>query len=93
MTRSRLLFLALTLALLAVTACGGASDSTSDSASTDKGSKSLSLIGYSTPQVVYDEIIPEFQKTGAGEGVGFKSSFGASGVQSRAVEAGLRPTS
>jgi sulfate transport system substrate-binding protein len=78
------------LALLAVTACGGASDSTSDSASTDKGSKSLSLIGYSTPQVVYDEIIPEFQKTGAGEGVGFKSSFGASGEQSRAVEAGLK---
>jgi sulfate/thiosulfate-binding protein len=90
MTRSRLLYLALTLALLAVTACGGASDSTSDSGSTDKGSKSLSLIGYSTPQVVYDEIIPEFQKTGSGEGVGFKSSFGASGEQSRAVEAGLK---
>jgi sulfate/thiosulfate-binding protein len=91
MTRSRLLYLALTLALLAVTACGGASDSTSDSSSsTDKGSKSLSLIGYSTPQVVYDEIIPEFQKTGAGEGVGFKESFGASGEQSRAVEAGLK---
>ena len=80
----------MTLALLAVTACGGASDSTSDGSSTDKGSKSLSLIGYSTPQVVYDEIIPEFQKTGAGEGVGFKSSFGASGEQSRAVEAGLK---
>ncbi len=90
MTRSRLLFAALTLALLAVTACGGASDSTTGGASTDKGSKSLSLIGYSTPQVVYDEIIPEFQKTGSGEGVGFKSSFGASGEQSRAVEAGLK---
>jgi sulfate/thiosulfate-binding protein len=90
MTRSRLLFAALTLALLAVTACGGASDSTTGGASTDKGSKSLSLIGYSTPQVVYDEIIPAFQKTGSGEGVGFKSSFGASGEQSRAVEAGLK---
>jgi sulfate/thiosulfate-binding protein len=90
MTRSRLLFLMLTLALLAVTACGGASDSTSGGGSTDKGSKSLSLIGYSTPQVVYDEIIPAFQKTGSGEGVGFKSSFGASGEQSRAVEAGLK---
>jgi len=90
MTRSRLLFLALTVALLAVTACGGASDSASDSSSTDKGSKSLSLVAYSTPQVVYDEIIPAFQKTGDGEGVGFKSSFGASGEQSRAVEAGLK---
>ncbi len=90
MPRSRLLFLALILALLAVTACGGASDSTTGGSSTDKGSTSLSLIGYSTPQVVYDEIVPEFQKTGAGEGVGFKSSFGASGEQSRAVEAGLK---
>ena len=51
---------------------------------------SLSLVAYSTPEVVYDEIEPEFQKTGAGEGVGFKSSFGASGEQSRAVEAGLK---
>jgi sulfate/thiosulfate transport system substrate-binding protein len=90
MTRSRLLPLALFVALLAVTACGGASDSTSGGSSSDKGSKSLSLVGYSTPQVVYDEIIPEFQKTGSGEGVGFKSSFGASGEQSRAVEAGLK---
>jgi sulfate/thiosulfate-binding protein len=90
MTRSRLLFAALAVALLGVTACGGASDSTTGGSSTDKGSRSLSLIGYSTPQVVYDEIIPEFQKTGAGEGVGFKSSFGASGEQSRAVEAGLK---
>jgi len=90
MTRYRLLFLALTLALLAVTACGGSSDSSSGGSSTDKGSKSLSLVAYSTPQVVYDEIIPAFQKTGSGEGVGFKSSFGASGEQSRAVEAGLK---
>jgi sulfate transport system substrate-binding protein len=89
MTRSRLLFLAMCLVLPAVTACGGASDTIGGS-STDKGSKSLSLVAYSTPQVVYDEIIPEFQKTGSGEGVGFKSSFGASGEQSRAVEAGLK---
>ena len=90
MTRSRLLFAVLVVGLMAVTACGGASDSTSGGSSTDKGSKQLSLIAYSTPQVVYDEIIPEFQKTGGGEGVGFKSSFGASGEQSRAVEAGLK---
>src|SRR5215203_350007 len=88
MTRSLLLSSLLVAGLMAVTACGGASDSTSGG-STDKGSKQLSLIAYSTPQVVYDDIIPEFQKTGDGEGVGFKSSFGASGEQSRAVEAGL----
>ena len=90
MIRSRLLFAVLVTALMAVTACGGASDSTTGGSSSDKGSRSLSLVAYSTPEVVYDEIEPEFQKTGAGEGVGFKSSFGASGEQSRAVEAGLK---
>src|ERR1700712_1249773 len=90
MTRSRLLFAVLVVGLMTVTACGGASDSSSGGSSSDKGSESLSLIAYSTPAVVYDEIEPEFQKTGAGEGVGFKSSFGASGDQSRAVEAGLK---
>src|SRR3954469_19160945 len=90
MTRSRLLFASLVVALMAVTACGGASDSSSGGSSSDKGSKSLSLVAYSTPEVVYDEIEPAFQKTGAGEGVGFKSSFGASGEQSRAVESGLK---
>jgi sulfate/thiosulfate-binding protein len=90
MIRSRLPFAALLVALLAVTACGGSSDSTTGSSSSDKGSTSLSLVAYSTPEVVYDEIEPLFQKTGAGEGIGFKSSFGASGEQSRAVEAGLK---
>jgi sulfate/thiosulfate-binding protein len=47
-------------------------------------------VAYSTPEVVYDEIIPDFNKTDAGKGVKFKSSFGASGEQSRAVEAGLK---
>jgi sulfate transport system substrate-binding protein len=78
------------VALMGVTACGGASDSTSGGGSSAKGSKSLSLVAYSTPEVVYDEIEPMFQKTGAGEGVGFKSSFGASGEQSRAVASGLK---
>jgi sulfate/thiosulfate-binding protein len=54
----------------------------------DKGD--ISLVAYSTPEVVYNEIIPDFQKTPEGEGVGFKTSFGASGDQSRAVEAGQK---
>ena len=91
MNRSRLLFAALlTLALMAVTACGGASDSTTGSSSSDKGSKSLSLVAYSTPRSSTTRSSPTFQKTGDGEGVGFKTSFGASGEQSRAVEAGLQ---
>jgi sulfate transport system substrate-binding protein len=83
----------LLFALLALVAagCGGASDTTGgDSASGSGDAKTtLSLVAYSTPEVVYDEIIPDFNKTAAGKDVGFKTSFGASGDQSRAVEAGL----
>jgi sulfate/thiosulfate-binding protein len=79
---------------LAVTGCGGASDSTEDSQAASGGASggagaALSLVAYSTPQVVYDEIIPAFRATEAGSDVSFKQSFGASGEQSRAVEAGL----
>jgi sulfate/thiosulfate transport system substrate-binding protein len=72
----------LAAALIALTgllaACGGSS-----------GSK-LSLVAYSTPQEAYQELIPAFKKTSAGKGVGFNQSYGASGDQERAVEAGLQ---
>ena len=79
-----------TLALAGVVAgCGGSSDSSGGEAvGSDSSNGSVSLVAYSTPEVVYDEIIPDFNKTGPGEGIGFKSSYGASGDQSRAVEAG-----
>jgi len=78
-------------ALAAVAGCGGASDSAGADVSGGGDAKTtLSLVAYSTPEVVYDEIIPAFQQTAAGADVGFKTSFGASGDQSRAVEAGLR---
>jgi sulfate transport system substrate-binding protein len=71
-----------------VAACGGSSDD-SASGSEAGGGGSLDLIAYSTPQTVYeDSIIPAFQETPEGEGVEFSSSFGSSGDQSRAVEAG-----
>jgi sulfate/thiosulfate transport system substrate-binding protein len=77
-------------ALAAATGCGGASDSSNGGGASAKGSKAtLSLVAYSTPQVVYDEAIPAFEQTAAGKGVGFQQSYGASGDQSRAVEGGL----
>lgn len=82
-----------TLVALVVAGCGGSSDEKGggDSASGSGDAKStLSLVAYSTPQVVYDQIIPDFNKTADGRGVAFKSSFGASGDQSRAVEAGQK---
>ena len=86
----RRLFLALPIiAALAAAGCGGADDSNNGQSSAAGGKKTLSLVAYSTPQVVYDQAIPAFQKTEAGAGVSFKQSYGGSGDQSRAVESGL----
>jgi sulfate/thiosulfate-binding protein len=89
-TKARnLVVAALALTALVAAGCGGSSDSSGGDSSDGGGSKgTLSLVAYSTPQVVYDELIPGFKKTDAGAGIGFKESFGASGDQSRAVVAG-----
>src|SRR3954469_21134181 len=88
----RRLFLSLpVLAALVAAGCGGAADSKDAAAGgSAAGKQQLSLVAYSTPEVVYDQVIPQFQKTEAGAGVGFKTSYGASGDQSRAVEAGQK---
>jgi sulfate transport system substrate-binding protein len=85
--------LAGTIALAVVVAgCGGAADTKDAGAPATSGgsgkSAKLALVAYSTPQVVYDELIPAFAKTSPGTGVSFTQSYGASGDQSRAVEAG-----
>ena len=49
----------------------------------------VTLVAYTTPREAYAEIIPLFQATEAGAGVEFEESYGPSGDQSRAVEAGL----
>ena len=49
----------------------------------------VTLVGYSTPREAYAELIPLFQATPAGQGVTFEESYGGSGDQSRAVQAGL----
>jgi sulfate/thiosulfate-binding protein len=80
--RSVAVFLVL-MAVLALTGCGGSSNAESN------GSANLTLVAYSTPEAAYNALIPEFQKTDAGKRVTFKTSYGSSGEQSRAVEAGL----
>jgi sulfate/thiosulfate transport system substrate-binding protein len=90
--RSLVLLAALITAALAAAGCGGADDTAGGGSSSSSGGASkarLSLVAYSTPQVVYDQVIPQFAQTGAGRGVTFRESFGASGDQSRAVESGL----
>ncbi len=85
-TRARNSLAALPLVMLiaaGLAACGGTSDSSGSGGS-------VSLIAYSTPQQAYEQIVPAFRETADGKDVGFKQSYGASGDQARAVEAGLR---
>jgi sulfate/thiosulfate transport system substrate-binding protein len=73
---------ALSLALAAgVAACGSSSSGSSD----------IALVAYSTPEGAYtDDLIPGFEATSQGDGANFTTSFGPSGDQSRAVEAGQK---
>jgi ABC-type molybdate transport system substrate-binding protein len=75
------------LAALVLVACGGSTNGGGSSGNGNGGQ--VNLVAYSTPQEAYQQIIPAFQKTPAGKGVSFKQSYGASGDQERAVEAGL----
>jgi len=71
--------------LLTLTACGGGSDA----ATGGSGSGAeLNLVGFSVLEAANKEGIAGFQKTTDGEGTTFLPSYGASGDQSRAVEAG-----
>ncbi len=74
---------------VAALALVGAGCGDSDSEGGGGGGDELAVVGYSTPEAVYtDAIEPGFEATPAGKGVSFSNSFGASGDQRRAVEAG-----
>jgi sulfate/thiosulfate transport system substrate-binding protein len=78
------------LLTLSLAACASTEASTDDSDAGSGGEEvTLSLVAYSTPQAAYEKIIAAFQETEAGQNVKFEQSYGASGDQSRAVEAGL----
>ena len=74
-----------------LTGCGGQS-SASESGGDGSGGK-LTLVAYSTPEEAYKELIPAFNKTPEGKGVGFSQSYARLG---RAVARGrgrpARPT-
>jgi sulfate/thiosulfate-binding protein len=71
------------VAVFGLVACGG-----NAGGSSDQDKVTLALVAYSTPQEAYEQIIKAFQKTSDGKNVEFTTSFGGSGDQSRAVEAG-----
>ena len=81
--RGRLLAAVLTLALgVVLVVATTASARTSDTR--------LSLVAYSTPREPLGKLITAFDKTPAGSDVSFTQSYGASGDQARAVNAGLK---
>ena len=83
-------------AAFAIAGCGGSSDATTNTSSgsansggSGSGSKAtLNLVGYSTPEKAYDAINKAYAQTSGGQGIGFSTSFGPSGAQSRAVASG-----
>jgi sulfate/thiosulfate transport system substrate-binding protein len=82
--RTAALAVSLLAATLGLSACGSSS-----SGSGSGGSSHLTIVAYSTPQGVFEKLIPAFQATAAGKGVTFSQSYGPSGEQSRAVANGL----
>ena len=74
---------AATAAVVALTGCGASADETSTG--TD-----LNLVGFSILEQPNKTVFADFEKTSAGKDVAFKTSYGASGDQSRAVAAGQK---
>jgi sulfate transport system substrate-binding protein len=74
----------LTVGALGLSACSGAAGDPASPA------KTVNLYGYSVLEQANKGVISAFEDTDAGKDVDFKESYGASGDQSRAVEAGAR---
>lgn len=76
---------------LALGACGGSSSEggAPGSEGGGDGGGSISIVGFAVPEAANKAIAEAWGQTPEGEGVTFKTSYGASGDQSRAVVAGL----
>ena len=83
--RSRLAVALAALSLTGVVACGGDDGSGGGGG----GSTTLSIVGFAVPEAANKAVAEEWAKTPEGENVDFKTSYGASGDQSRAVVNGL----
>ncbi len=89
MKRRILVPLLAALAVLAAGVVAGCGGDSSDASGSEGESGELTLVAYSTPEAAHGDIIPAFNETSEGEGIGFEQSYGSSGEQSRAVEQGL----
>ncbi len=69
---------------LVSTACGDGDDGAGDG-----GGETISVVGFAVPEAANKAIAEAFRQTPEGDGVRFRTSYGASGDQSRAVASGL----
>lgn len=65
-------------------------DSDADSADGPNAGQTINIVGFAVPEAANKAIAAEYVRTDDGAGVKFKTSYGASGDQSRAVEGGLK---
>jgi sulfate/thiosulfate-binding protein len=79
-SRTRIIAVLAVALMAALAGCGS---------STGSSGSQLSLVAFSVPKPAYDDLQQAFAKTPDGEGVTWKSSYGASGDQARAVISGL----
>ena len=84
--RGRHLLSTLTVALVA--AVGLVACTSSNAATSSDGGRRLSVVAYSVAKPAYDALQKGFASTTGGSGVTWRSSYGASGDQSRAVQHG-----
>ena len=69
---------------------GGAAAANPTSGAAAGAGGTINLYAYSTPKPAFDKLIAGFNATPAGQGVTFQASYGASGDQSRKVQAGAQ---
>jgi len=76
------------VATMGLTACSAPADDPSASSGAGDGAE-LSIVGFAVPQAANQAVQAAFAETAEGKGTTWTESYGASGDQSRAVEAGL----
>ncbi|MFR9751547.1 sulfate ABC transporter substrate-binding protein [Nocardia sp. 004] len=76
------------LAAMVLTACGGGASDSVGGSSVDGSGGTVNLYAFAVPKPGFDKVIAEFNQTEQGADVQIRSSYGASGDQSRKVKDG-----
>ena len=82
------MFTALVALPVLLSACAGGSSDEVGGGGADGSGGTVDLYAYAIPKPGYDEVVPAFNETEAGEGVEVRQSYGASADQSRKIARG-----